>query len=800
MLLSLNWLREFVPYTGTPQELGQRLTMLGLELEAVNTPFASLRQMVVGYVVECSPHPEADKLSVCKVDVGTEVLDIVCGAPNVRTGQKVPVAPVGATMPSGQKIKKSKLRGMPSCGMICSEAELGLVEASEGIMELPAQCAQGACLAEALGLDDTVLDISITPNRADCLSVLGLAREVALAFDLPLTMPALHLVEQGEDVSEALRINIADSEQCFVYQARVIDDIAVQPSPLWMRGRLAAVGLRSVSSIVDVTNYILMELGQPLHAFDMDLLEGNEITVGSAAQGEHFTTLDGQERILRASDLVIRDGKKAVALAGIMGGANSEINAQSRRVLLECAVFKPALIRKTARRLGLGSESSYRFERGVDQVLSSFAMNRAAQLISEIGGGVLRPGTCCAEPAPYKVRKTFFRPARACALLGVTLQDSFCRTTLEKLGCAVQDAGDGHWSITAPSHRHDLEREADIIEEVARVYGMDNISPVLPRVSRTLEQNRGDGEYVFWRRIREWGAGLGLNEAVNYSFVGHKDLDALGLPSEARISIMNPLTSEQDVLRTALAPGLLNTLRHNLAHGALGVRLFELAHIFEADPTSDTTARESGRLGLLVYGRRYVEGWPRGEEGAAYEDLKGLVEHLLRTLGLPEATFTLRQEHGWLLPCVEAWVDQVCLGALGRIKPDAADTCHARGDVWMAELDLDALRVLHDAVTICFEALPVFPPVRRDITVMAPAVLPVAAVVEHVRCMTLPLLDHIALVDVFEPPMAPGNEPERNLTFRLTFRHEQRTLKDKEVDKERDRVAKSLVETLGVRI
>ncbi|MFV0423315.1 phenylalanine--tRNA ligase subunit beta [Oleidesulfovibrio sp.] len=800
MLLSLNWLREFVPYTGTAQELGDRLTMLGLELEEITRPFDAIADIVVGYVLERDQHPEADKLSVCKVDVGTEVLDIVCGAPNVAAGQKVPVAKVGVTMPSGLKIKKAKLRGQPSCGMICSESELGLSDESDGIMVLPADFTPGDRLVDVLNLDDTVLDISITPNRADCLSVLGLAREVALAFDLPLTLPELKLNEQGEDASGAMKIEIADGEQCPVYQGRVIDGISIGPSPMWMRNRLMSVGVRPISNIVDVTNYIMMELGQPLHAFDMDLLEGGRIVVEHAQEGQKVITLDEQERTLLASDLLIKDGSKAVALAGVMGGANTEINDASKRVFLECAVFKPATIRKTARRLALGSESSYRYERGVDQVLSTFAMNRAAQLMSELSGGALRPGVCRAEPKAWTAPELRFRPARAAALLGIPLEDDFCRVTLEKLGCTISVADTGDWKVIAPSHRHDFEREADLIEEVGRVYGMDNIPPVLPHVSKPLEQGKADSEYDFWMRVKAWGRGIGLNEAVNYSFVGHKDLDFLGLPAENRISIMNPLTSEQDVLRTELAPGLLNTLRHNLAQGRTGLQVFELAHIFEADATSDTTARESGRLGLLVYGLRHEDGWPRREEEAGYEDLKGIVEHLLRVLNLGSATFTLRNSHSWLLPCVEVRIGGTFVGVMGRVKPAIADAYHARKDVWMAELELDTLRAMNAQVELQFAALPVFPPVKRDITVMAPATMPVGAIVDHVQSINLKLFSDIVLVDVFEPETPEGGQPERNLTFRLTFRHAERTLKDKEVDKERDKVAKSLTEALGVRI
>lgn len=451
MLLSLKWLREFVPFEGTAAELGDRLTMLGLELEEIIRPFDAIEPIVVGHVVSRERHPEADKLSVCKVDVGQgEPLDIVCGAPNVAAGQRVPVALVGTTMPGGMVIKKAKLRGQPSHGMICSERELGLGEDHDGIMVLPESFRIGARLVDELDLDREVCDIAITPNRADCLSVLGLAREVALAFGLPLTMPALDLKEEGADASNALRIDIPDASLCPLFHGRVLEGAAVRKSPAWMRYRLIAVGVRPISNIVDVTNYILMELGQPLHAYDLDLLAGGRIEVSAAREGERLTTLDGVERVLTSNDLLIRDGEKPVGLAGVMGGAETEISDKSSRVFLEAAVFRPGTIRKTARRLGLSSEASYRFERGVDQVVCTYAMNRAAQLIAGLSGATLRPGICHNEPLPWQAPVLRFRRARGEALLGISLDETFCRETLERLGCKVDAADAADWKVTAP--------------------------------------------------------------------------------------------------------------------------------------------------------------------------------------------------------------------------------------------------------------------------------------------------------------------------------------------------------------
>ncbi|MCL2124168.1 MAG: phenylalanine--tRNA ligase subunit beta, partial [Desulfovibrionaceae bacterium] len=709
-------------------------------------------------------------------------------------GQKVPVAPVGAVLPGGLEIKKAKLRGQSSHGMICSERELGLSGDHEGIMVLPEDCAPGKRLADALDLDEEVLDVNVTPNRADCLSILGLAREVALAFKLPLRLPECQLNEFGADASDLVRIEIPEPELCRLYQGRILEGAAVKPSPLRVRCRLFAMGVRALSNIVDATNYALLEWGQPLHAFDLDKLRDGKIIVSAARQGERILTLDGQERVLAEGDLLIRDGARPVALAGVMGGQETEIAAGSSRIFLESAVFRPASIRRTARRLGMSSEASYRFERGIDQAANTQAMNRACALMAELSGAVIRPGVCRAEPKPWKSPEIRFRPRRAESLLGLPLDRDFCRNTLSGLGCGIEESRDV-WTVQAPSWRHDLGREADVIEEIGRVYGLDNIDPELPRVERSLDAATvQESEYSFWSRIKNWACGLGLNEVVNYSFVGHADLDLLHLPVEGRISIMNPLSAEQDVLRTALAPGLLQNLRHNLAQGAQGLRLFELAHIFEADAASETTAREYGRLAFLLYGQRFDSAWPHTGAEADYHDMKGLVEHLCAAFHLPRPSCRM-SAGGCLLPSVDILLGDSLLGRMGRVLPEIADRFYARKDVWLAEVDLDLFYELHHAAKVHFVQLPVFPHVRRDITVTCGAVS-ADAVLAHIRGMGLGLLEDVHLIDLFEQK----DSGERNLTFRLTFRHAARTLKDAEVDKEREKVAQSLKQTLGVRV
>ncbi len=808
MLVSLDWLREFVPYQGTAAELGDRLTMLGLELEGIHAPYAGIVGLVVGRVLTCDNHPDSDHLHVCTVDVGeAEPLGIVCGAPNVAAGQLVPVARVGTIMPGGLEIKKAKLRGVPSHGMICSERELGLSDEHAGILVLPEatrfgeRVVPGMAVSRALDLDGEIMEISVTPNRADCLSILGIAREVAAAYGLPLRLPVADIRESGADVSGEIPIAIADAEFCPAYTGRVLEGARVMPSPPWLRYRLHAAGVRPLSNLVDVTNYVLLELGQPLHAFDRDKLASGRITVSGASEGETLVTLDGQERALKPGDGLIRDGETPVALAGVMGGLATEITAESRSVFLECALFRPASIRRTARRLGLSSESSYRFERGVDQTGMDFARDRAAALMAELSGGTIRKGVCRAEPKPWQAPIVRFRRSRAEDLLGVPLDADECARVLGALGCTVDRSDEADWRVAAPGWRYDMSREADLIEEVARFLGVDTLPATLPVVARDLDRfGLPEGRYDFLSRVKHWASGLGLNEAINYSFVGHKDLDLLNLPREGRVSVLNPLTAEQDVLRPVLAPGLLADVRHNIAQGAQGLRLFEVAQSFLADPDGETTVAERRLLGIALYGARFDASWPQPEADMDYTDLKGLVERFFQFLHLDAPVFSTLPEHPYLAPAVRLTCNGLAAGTLGRVKPDIADAYHARKDVWLAECDLDTLREAAEGRRVRFAPLPVFPPVRRDVTVIAPNGAGggprVDDLLAALRASASELLESVELRDVYEPAHA----AERNLTFRLTFRHAERTLQDAEVDREREKIVSALVRALPVRV
>ncbi len=816
MLLSLAWLKEFVPYTGTAQELGAKLTMLGLELENIIEPYKDIEHIVIGFVKEREKHPEADKLSVCTVDVGqAELLQIVCGAPNVDKGQYVPIAMVGTSMPDGMKIKKAKLRNVESLGMICSERELKLSEDHNGIMVLndilPQEKLQvGAKLVDALNLDKEVLEIGITPNRADCLSVLGFAREVAQAYNLPLTLPKCEL--KVEEKSTGLKLDV-DVNLSPYYTGRVLDNPKVGPSPAWLKYRLNAIGIRSISNVVDATNYVLMELGLPLHSFDKDTIEGDTVCVISAKDGEKYTTLDSQERTLKVNDILIADKTKTIGLGGVMGGLNSETTENTKSIFLEAAVFNPSFIRKTARRLGLSSDASFRFERGVDQAIVDFASERCAYLIQELTGATCRSEVLKTENSVTAPKPFNFNYPKCIELLGVDISKEFCEKTLTGLGCQLTQVDEDNYTVIAPSWRADLFRQADLAEEVIRCFGVDEVPEEFPPVLKDLKQcGKLETRHPFLVRLRHFMAGMGLNECVCYSFVGHEDLDRLNIAKDHRVSIANPLTAEQNVLRTDLAPGLLNALKVNMGQGNTSLKLFEIAQSFVQDPKSETTVHETRRMAILLTGERFSH-YPHPNytnEIFEYADLKGIVETFFKNfLNLDLPKMEKVNNHPYMSPAVKLEIGADCplaladagnvVATIGRIKPEIADYYNAREYVWYAEINLCALRGLSAKNTIKFNSLPVYPPVRRDITVIAPKTLAMKEIVDTLQNAKTKYLEKVELHDSYQPKGPLAND-EHNLTFRLTFRSAEKTLVDADVDKEREKLVKVLTENLGVRI
>ncbi|MCA9558984.1 MAG: phenylalanine--tRNA ligase subunit beta, partial [Myxococcales bacterium] len=580
MKISLNWLRRYVDVDWDADTIAERLTLVGLEVDGVHRIEADFTGVRVGKVQAVRPHPGADRLQIAQVDTGDDVLDVVCGAPNCRAGLTVAYAGLGARLPGGFKIKKAKIRGEISLGMLCSEDELGLSEASEGILELPGDLPAGQPLEQALPIEDVVFDLGITANRGDCLSHLGVARELAALAGVPLKWPeaSFPVTTEGEPVP----VTVADPTRCARYVGRVVRGLGVAPSPLWMQRLLSAVGVRPINNLVDVTNFVLFEYGQPLHAFDLRDLEGPAIVVRTAEAGERMTTLDDVERTLTADDLVICDAARPVALAGVMGGQNSEVKDDTTDVLLESAWFEPTTVRLTSRRLGLRSESSHRFERSVDPERTVEAANRALHLLCALSA----PGTSPqvveaftdARPRVVARPTVEYDPAHCTRLLGVELPAARQREALERLGFAVQGAEAGPWSVQTPSWRNDVDEAADLVEEVARYVGYAIIPTPPPRVTARTGTDAGYARSRRVRRARELLNGRGFHQALNYSFLG-KALQA-HFAAEAPLELLNPLSEDQRALRMLLAPRLVENAAHNLRHGAEGVRLFEVGRVF----------------------------------------------------------------------------------------------------------------------------------------------------------------------------------------------------------------------------
>lgn len=799
MLLSVDWLKEFTPYDGSLDNLAHCLTMLGLEVEEQRQPFPGLEQVVAGTVIDCQPHPNADTLSLCRVDAGGEPLTIVCGAPNVSAGQGVAVAPAGSRVGQDLDVQACEIRGVTSQGMLLSEKELGLGEDHSGIMVFDEEQRPGQSLTECLRLDSTLFDIGVTPNRSDCLSVLGIAREVAAYFDLPLQLPRISLQESDPETASQISVGIDDPELCPLYQARLIQDIAVRPSPAWMRYRLLGLGFRPINAIVDITNYVLLELGQPLHAFDRRLIDDDCIRVARAKQDQSLTTLDGQARTLSSRDLLIWDGRKPVALAGIMGGQNSEIQPDSREVLLECAVFEPSAVRHTARRLNVSSESAYRFERGVDQPGSILALNRAAGLMQELTGGRVARGMAKSEPRPWKPARITFRPERAESLLAMDVDEDFCSRTLDRLNCDISQSSAGAWRVSPPSYRLDLLREEDLIEEIGRFFGFERIPAKLPRIAKQLEKqpepDQDHASYAFLKRIKAWAQGLGYREVINFSFVGSGELAALGLNGEDCLRVHNPLSETQDTMRPLLAPGLLNNLRLNIDQDNRDLRCFEVARTFQRNDASETMAEENTRLGLILHGRRSPDHWPWAAEDADYAELKGTIEHLLRQLSCGQAEFRQTKQGAFLDPDVAIELQGRTIGFVGKLRRDLAKGYHVRKEAWLAELDLDQLFRLHSGTTIAYAPWAKFPPVMRDMTVIAGPETAYAQIETAIQDASESMLERLQLIDIYQPE----GSKERNLTLRMTYRDPNRTLTDSQVDERHNALAEYLVRSLPLR-
>jgi len=804
MKVSLNWLKDYIDIDMMPDELGHLLTMAGLEVEGIEPAGQSLDGIVAARILEFESHPEADRLSVCQIDTGKGRVQVVCGAPNLEVGTLVPFSPVGVKLPNGTVIKESNLRGVLSKGMLLAEDEMGLTDDHTGIMILPPNLDPGAPLSSSasefdpLSLSDWVFDLSITPNRPDWASVLGVAREIAAITGQRLKRPKTDLEEGDTPIKNLTNVTIDDVAGCPRYAAGVIQGVEMGPSPFWMRYRLFLSGIRSVNNIVDVTNYVLLELGQPLHAFDYNRLRENRIVVRRADEGESFTTLDGESRILNSETLMICDGERAVALAGIMGGLNSEIFAGTRDVLLESAFFDPVTIRRGSKRIGLLTEASYRFERGADIEGVTSALKRAMSLISRLAGGSIASGIIDNYPKQHMPPNIALRVDKTNHILGTSLEKDIISGYLKALEMDVRDVNENELSLRPPSFRVDVIREADLIEEVARLFGYENIPVTNIRVRP--DQIGEAPELVLRDRMRKIMVGLGFSEIITYSFISPDSADILdveeGSPLRSFVQLLNPLTVDQSVMRTSLIPGLLSTVKNNVSHDEKDLKLFEWGKVF-FQRGEDRQPHEKICLAAVMTGLYQQKTWVRDERSVDFFDIKGALEALLTGLGLEDFDFKGQTGLPGYDPEISAGVygSGSLIGQVGRISPKVMEAFEMNEEnAYIFEIDVEAL-LEKIPRTRAFQSFARFPAVYRDISLLVNQEIKSAGIVEIIKQKGGDLLESVHIFDLYQGKKL--NPAEKALAFRLCYRSKDGTLDGGEINQLHDSIIDKIRQETG---
>jgi phenylalanyl-tRNA synthetase beta chain len=800
MKVTLNWLRQYVDFDGSPEELAGRLTMLGLEVESMQKLGGEFAGIVVAQVLTRDKHPNADKLSLCRVNDGRGERQIVCGAQNFKPGDKVPLILPGQTLPAqpGQPpltIKTGKIRGVESQGMLCSPDELGLPDKVDGLLILRENATVGQPFAEYLGRPggDVVYDLEITPNRPDWNSVIGIARELSTLTGSPLRLPEVNIPasQLGADGTEKfVQVRIEQPELCPRYTARLVRGVKIAPSPDWLRSALEKAGLRSINNVVDVTNYVMLETGHPLHAFDFRLLGATQtsslpaVVIRLARAGEKFVTLDGKEQTLTGQMLLIADETKAIALAGVMGGQNSEINSGTTDVLIESACFKPQNIRATSKKLDLRTDSSYRFERGADVGICEWAGRRAAQLILQTAGGTLLEPPIDAHPAPLAPKEITLRHDKTNELLGVVISAADQNNFLERLGLIRS----GEAAFRIPTFRVDLKREVDLIEEIGRLYGVDKIPSTPPRGA--IGAHSFDAVHDQMSEARRILAGLGLNEAQGQTLISDA---AAGLPAGQVATLRHPLSSDMNVLRPSLLPGLLDALRHNAARQNTDVALFEIGRVFLQ---ADGGFKEERRLGVALTGRRAPAFWAGAERDAKFDiyDLKGALEEFLDQFGLRGVTWARREEsHSFFLESAAIQLGKLALGEMGQLTPVLQKRYDLRDAVFLAELNFDQV-LARRTPSKTFKPLPMFPAIRRDVAMLVPELTAHEAVANIVKQVRPPNLEKFELFDVFRGQNIPAGQ--KSVAYAFTYRNPDRTLTDAEVNSAHEKLVEQFKQNL----
>lgn len=779
MLISLNWLKQYIDLDGIEiNEMENSLTMIGQEVEKIEIAGSNLENVVTAKIIEKEMHPDSYHLTVCKVDNGKEILQIVCGASNHKAGDKVVLAQIGAKLSEDFVIKKGKIRGKESCGMLCSEVELGIGSDKDGIIILPEDAPIGVPFKDYLGINDTVFELEITPNRPDCLSHIGIARELSAYYGKELKYPETEIKSEiSEKTSDNVKVSIEDSNLSRRYVTRILKNVTVKESPKWLKERIEAVGLRSINNIVDVSNFILMEMNHPNHVFDLDKIEGNEIKVKSAVKGDKLVTLDEQERELEDGDIVICDSKKILALGGVMGGLDSEVTDNTKNILLEVAQFNPQNVRKTSRRLTLSSDSSYRFERGIDVEDSIKVINRLANLIQEVAGGEILNGYVDVYPVPHENKVAELNFERLNRFVGKVIPREKVIEILRNLEIDVKDNGET-LTLTAPSYRGDLELEQDYFEEVIRMYGFDNIENILPRVD--INKNSTLDTTKLTDRVKTICASVGLKEVINYSFIPKDALQKLkftGVSEDKLIDISNPITEDFVTMRPTLLYSLIKNAKDNMNRNVSNIRFFEVSRTFEK---AEELAKEDIKVGIILAGENDKTLWNPKPVHYDFYDLKGIVEEIFSKLKFQSFSIK-RSVQTEFHPgrSADVFVGKEYIGSFGEIHPDVLENFGLnKKTVLVAEFNIELIKKYINKPFV-YQGIVKYPAVPRDLALVMNENILVGDVLK-----TIEKIDKkVEKVELFDIYQGIGVEPgKKSVAISILLRDDSKTLEEKEIN------------------
>lgn len=803
MKISLNWLKKYVDFKSSPEELAESLTMAGLEVESIEYPFEYLKDVITGKIEKITPHPDADKLRICMVNTGgDENLQIVCGAPNVYEGMTGPVALPGTELPGGLKLKKSKIRGMASFGMLCSAKELDLTDDSSGIMDLDKEIKPGTPLLDALGLTDAVLEVDLTPNRADCLSMIGVAREVAAIENSNAKLPDAEKYSDKKNkgkITDIAAVEVKDTDLCPKYCARLIENVKIKPSPWYIQQRLLSAGLRPLNNIVDITNYIMLETGQPLHAFDFNELGGSKIVVQRAGENEKFVTLDGKERTLDSEMLMICDAQRKVAVAGVMGGENSEVTQKTTSVLLESAYFYPPSVRRTAKKIGLSTDASHRFERGIDTGSVEYAMNRAAELIEEVSEGKTIEGYLDSQTEEFKKTVITFDTDACNKRLGIELSPEESASYLESVGFKVADKTANKTEVKVPSYRVDVERPEDLSEEIARRFGYNKIKTTFPGSVSAEAENVP--EFDLRLEIKDALQSLGFNEVINYSFTGPSLLEKTLFDSsikENSVKILNPLSEDQSLMRTDLVPEILGNIADNIAKQTFSLKLFEVGQVFFPDSDKINLSSQKEIISAAWTGSRRKSSWDEKSPDTDFFDIKGVAEAFFEKFNITPEFVKSETAPCYSRPGASAdiLINNKKAGFICEIHHTVIKNLDINQPVFVFQTYLNDI-LKNKQLSFLSGEIPKFPAVSRDITIITPTETATGDIINFFSSQDENLLESVELFDVYQgKPIA---ENEKSLSFRLTYRSNTDTLKDKQINKVHEKLTSKLLKNFNIR-